>query len=180
MEYKIIESRRKTIAVQVNEDSEVIVRVPYNYPKVKIDEFVYVHKEWIEKAIIKQKQNSNRKLTLTETDIKRLKDIANIIIPQKVSYYSEIMGVKPTGIKITSAKKRLGSCSGTNSLCFSYILMLYPDQAINYVVVHELAHIVHHNHSKDFYNFVSKYICDYKKSEKLLKGSQKMPFDCNV
>lgn len=180
MEYRIIESSRKTIAIQVNDKEEIIVRVPYRYPKKKIEKFVYQQNDWIENAIKKQRQNNNNKLNLTENDIKMLKALANSIIPQKVSHYSKIMGVKPTRVKITSAKKRFGSCSSSDSLCFSYILMLYPEEAINYVVVHELAHLVHHNHSKDFYNLISEYISDYKKCEKLLKGKQTFPFDCNV
>ena len=87
----------------------------------------------------------------------------------RVDYYSRLMNVKPTGIKITSAKKRFGSCSGKNSICFSYYLMLYPKEAVDYVVVHELAHIRHHNHSKDFYSFVSEFMPDYKEREKLWK-----------
>ena len=72
------------------------------------------------------------------------------------------MNIKPTGVKITSAQKRFGSCNGKNSLCFSYILMLYPDEAVDYVVVHELSHIRHHNHSKDFYKLISSVLPDYK------------------
>lgn len=90
-------------------------------------------------------------------------------MPERVDYYSRLMNVKPTGIKITSAKKRFGSCSGKNSICFLYYLMLYPKEAVDYVVVHELAHVRHHNHSKDFYNFVSEFMPDYKEREKLLK-----------
>ena len=48
--------------------------------------------------------------------------------------------------------------------------MLYPNEAIDYVVVHELAHIKHHNHSKDFYSLISEYLPDYKDREKLLKA----------
>ncbi|MCD7797226.1 MAG: M48 family metallopeptidase [Clostridiales bacterium] len=48
--------------------------------------------------------------------------------------------------------------------------MFYPPRAVDYVVVHELAHIRHHNHSKDFYAFVEKYMPDYKQREKLLKN----------
>ena len=72
------------------------------------------------------------------------------------------MGLFPTGVKITSAQKRLGSCSYKNSLCFSYKLMQFPQDVIDYVVVHELAHIEHKNHSNDFYELISQYIPDYK------------------
>ena len=77
------------------------------------------------------------------------------------------MGVEPTCIKINSAKKRYGSCSGKNSLNFSLYLMDKDERFIDYVVVHELAHIVHHNHSKEFYALIEKYMPDYKERKKL-------------
>ena len=79
------------------------------------------------------------------------------------------MGVEYGSVKITSAQKRFGSCSGKNNICYSYILMQYPIEAIEYVVVHELAHTVHHDHSRDFYNLIAEYMPDYKQREKLLK-----------
>ena len=79
------------------------------------------------------------------------------------------MGVSYGTVKITSAQKRFGSCSAKNNICFSYILMQYPIEAIEYVVVHELAHTVHHDHSKAFYALIEKYMPDYKQREKLLR-----------
>ena len=90
-------------------------------------------------------------------------------LTERTEYFAKIMGVKPTGIKITSAKKRFGSCSGKNSICYSWRLMQYPAEAIDYVVVHELAHIIYKNHGKNFYKLIEKYLPDYKKREKLLK-----------
>ena len=72
-------------------------------------------------------------------------------------------------MKITSARKRFGSCSGKNSLCFSYWLMLYPQEAVDYVIVHELAHIVHKNHSAAFYRLIGQYLPDYRERIKMLK-----------
>ena len=90
-------------------------------------------------------------------------------IPQRVAHYAPLMGVTPTGIKITSARTRFGSCNGKNSLCFSWRLMLYPAEAVDYVVVHELAHIRHHNHSKEFWAFVESAMPDYRTRQALLK-----------
>lgn len=90
-------------------------------------------------------------------------------IPPKVRHYSTIMGLRPTGIRITSARTRFGSCSGKNSLCFSWRLMGYPEEAVDYVVVHELAHIVHKNHGPDFWALVGQYMPDYKRRRALLR-----------
>ena len=82
------------------------------------------------------------------------------------------MGTDYTGIKITSAKTRYGSCSAKNSLCFSLYLMQKPLYAVDYVIVHELAHTVHHNHGKDFYKLIEKYMPDYKDRISFLKGAK--------
>ena len=79
------------------------------------------------------------------------------------------MGLIPTAVKISSATKKFGSCSGKNSLNFSYRLMMYPPEAIDYVVVHELAHIKHHDHSKDFYKLIEQFMPDFRQREVLLK-----------
>ena len=79
------------------------------------------------------------------------------------------MGVTPMGVRISRAKKRFGSCSAENRISYSYRLMAYPEAVIDYVVVHELAHIRHKNHSADFYAFVARFLPDYKAREAILK-----------
>ena len=90
-------------------------------------------------------------------------------IPPRVAYFADVMGVKPKSVRITSAKKRFGSCSPKNALCFSLYLMQYPDDAIDYVVVHELAHVLHHDHSARFWSTVARYMPDYKRRRAPLK-----------
>ena len=79
------------------------------------------------------------------------------------------MGLTYTGITITGAKTRYGSCSPKNRLCFSWRLMAYPESAIDYVVVHELAHIVHRNHGPEFHKLVESVLPDHKERRALLK-----------
>lgn len=79
------------------------------------------------------------------------------------------MNLYPTGLKITSARTRFGSCSGQNSICFSWRLMDYPELAIDYVVVHELAHIVHKNHGSQFWALVERYLPDYRARRAMLR-----------
>ena len=82
-----------------------------------------------------------------DDEIKLLRKKAKEIIPLKVKHYAEIMQVEPTSVKINSAKKRYGSCSGTNNLNFSLYLMDKDERFIDYVVVHELCHRKHMDHS---------------------------------
>lgn len=174
-EYKTVRSKRKTLSVQITESCEIIVKAPYLYSDKKIRKFLEENSDRIDKALEKMSKRKEMKLDLTEDDIKLLKLKAKEILPKKVEYYSVVMGLKPETVKITSAQKRFGSCSSKKHICFSYILMLYPDEAIDYVVVHELSHLVHMNHSNDFYSLVASVLPDYKKREKLLKSKQAMP-----
>lgn len=168
MEIKVIKSRRKTISLSVDDNLNAVVRAPYGVSNEKINDFVESNREWLMKATERKKTQLER-TDLSEDEIVNLIHLAKDIIPKRVEYYSGIMNLCPTGVKITKAKKRFGSCNGKNSLCFSCFLMKYPMEAVDYVVVHELAHIKHHNHSKDFYNLINHYMPDYKQREKLLK-----------
>ena len=79
------------------------------------------------------------------------------------------MGALPTKINFTSAKRVFGSCTTQKHLNFSFRLALYPFEAIEYIVVHELAHLFEMNHSKRFWAVVEKQLPDYKERKKLLK-----------
>lgn len=172
-EYKLVRSNRKSLSVEVNKKLEVIVRAPYLLPKFTIESFVKSREAWIENALLKmQAKLENAPADLSVDELNFLKQKAKEILPQKVEYYGKLMGLTPTAVKITSAKTRFGSCSGKNSICFSYRLMHYSDKAIDYVVVHELAHIKHKNHGKSFYALVEKYMPDYKERQKILKLPQ--------
>ena len=94
---------------------------------------------------------------------------AKAVLPERVAYWAARMGVEPAGITITAARTRFGSCSGKNRLNFSLYLMDYPAEAIEYVVVHELAHIRHHDHSTAFYGEVARYLPDWRSRRALLK-----------
>ena len=166
---KIIRSKRKTVSVSIDKEGGIIVRAPLKMPKNEINSFVNKNTEWIEnqqrrlKRYLEMYPEPDQELELT------LRQKAKSIIPQKVGYFSKAMGLYPNSVKITSAKKRFGSCSSKNCICFSWRLMRYPDEAIDYVVVHELAHIKHKNHGKEFYKLIKSILPDYKNFKNLLK-----------
>ena len=169
MEYTLIKSNRKTISIQVK-DGEVIVRAPLRAPERMINQFVISKEEWILSVLEKQAERANKYPEPTAEEIKALKNKAKDYILPRVEYYSSIMGLYPSDIKINSAKKRFGSCSAKNSINFSCLLMRYPQEAIDYVIVHELAHIKHKNHGREFYLLIESVLSDWRKRAKLLKG----------
>lgn len=168
MEYKIVYSKRKSIAIQVTPDGEVLVKAPKNTPKKNIEETVKKYSAWIEKTQKKVlgKDIGMKKASAEEEKLLRKK--ARELLPEKVNYYSDLLGVTPTRLTVTGARTRFGSCSGKNGISFSFYLMRFPEDAIDYVVVHELCHIIHHNHSKEFYKEIEKILPDYKRRKKLL------------
>ncbi len=165
-EYEVIYSSRKSLAIQVDGDCNITVRAPYGVSQKHIDSFVLEKKQWLEKTVSKQLIKKKNRKTFTDEEIAEMRKRAKTIIPEKVRYYAEIMGVVPKSVKINSAEKRYGSCSGENNINFSLYLMDKDEKFIDYVVIHELAHIKHHNHSKDFYEFVSRFMPDYKEISK--------------
>ena len=169
-EYRLIRSSRRTLALEVTADLEVLVRAPMRLSQREIDRFVEEHRGWIDRklAVQQQRRENNPARCITPEQERDLRRQAKELLPQRVAHFAPLMGVSPTGIKITGAQKRLGSCSGKNSLCFSWRLMLYPPEAVDYVVVHELAHIRHHNHSRDFWAFVERTMPDYRIRQRLL------------
>lgn len=169
-EYKVVFSKRKTLAITVKTDGNVIVRAPFGTSEKRIEEAVSENALWIEKNLKKLSEKENKFTEAAPEEEAALRKKAKEILPRKVEYYSGRIGVSPTKITVTGAKTRFGSCSGKNSISFSFYLMRFPEEAIDYVVVHELCHIIHHNHSKEFYREIEKILPDYKQRIKLLKS----------
>ena len=168
-QYELIRSRRKTLALEITKDCRVLVRAPQRLSKARIDAFVESHADWIARHLESQRQKAaSAPPPPTEAEVAALKARAKALLPQKVAFWSQKMGVTPTGIKITTARKRYGSCSGKDSLCFSCFLMNCPEEAIDLVVVHELCHIKVRNHGPAFYALLERYLPDHKERKKLL------------
>ncbi len=170
IEYRLVRSSRRTLGLEVTRELEVVVRAPLRLPQREIDRFVEQHRDWIiKKLAVQQQRRANAPdWRVTPEQEQEWRRQAKEYLPGRVDHYAALMGVTPTGFKVTGAKQRLGSCSGKNSLCFSWRVMLYDPAAIDYVVVHELAHIRHHNHSRDFWDFVEQTLPDYRQRQQLL------------
>ncbi len=165
--FPLVRTDRKTVGITVRPGGEVQVRAPKRMKYADIERAVRMHADWLQKAVI-QMQNKPPAPKIDKKQQEFLRTQAKKLLPVLVDYWAKRIGVTPTGLKITSAKKRYGSCSGKNSLCFSLFLMQSPMDSIEYVVVHELCHIRHHNHSCDFWAMVEQYLPDYRDRKKNL------------
>lgn len=165
MNIKVIYSNRKTISFKID-DGVLTIRAPYGLSAERIDYYLKKHRRWIDAHMLDKRQHVNE---LTDAEISALKAEAQDYFSLVTDKFSEIMGLKYGRIRITSAKKRFGSCSAKGNICYSYRLMLYPERAREYVVVHELAHLVHMDHSPAFHRLVESVLPDHKERRKLLK-----------
>lgn len=170
--YKIIRSKRKTIAIKVCDDGSVIIKAPRFASKTQIDSFVNAKTDWIEKTQKKIKERSARLAEvekLTETELKALVKEAKEYIPERVAHFAPAVGVKYGKITIRKQRSRWGSCSSAGNLSFNALLMLAPPEVLDGVVVHELCHIKQMNHSAAFYREVTRVLPDYRERNKWLK-----------
>lgn len=168
-DYEIVFSSRKTTVININPDGSVIVRAPIGVSKSKIDRFVRENEEKIERAKEKFSPKSGLYKTASPEEEKILRKKAREYLPRRVAHFAPVIGVSPGRISITGARRSFGSCSGKNNISFSFYLMRFPEEAIDYVVVHELCHILHHNHSREFYKEIEKILPDYEQRRNLLR-----------
>ena len=156
MEYQLIRSRRKTLEIAVQPGGLVVVRAPLRLSREKIEDFLLRKQDWIS---AKQKQLAEKPPVpqYTPEVIASMKARTLALVTPRVESFSKKIGVAPTGIHITSARKPWGSCSGKNSLNFSFLLADKPPAFIDSVVIHELCHILHHDHSPAFWALVRQY-----------------------
>lgn len=100
---------------------------------------------------------------------KRYRNTARQVFTERVAFFHPLTKGSYTSITIRDQKSRWGSCSSRGTLSFNYRLIFAPPKVLDYVVIHELCHLTHFNHSKEFWNMVGQIMPDYKVCQKWLK-----------
>ena len=177
-EVSVIRSGRKTVSIQVK-PNEVIIRAPMRMKEKEIEKFVESKRNWIEKHLksLSEKQKALENIEpYSDEEIRSFIKKAKEIIPKKVEFYAEKIGVTYNRITIRCQRTRWGSCSSKGNLNFNCLLVLLPDEIIDSVIVHELCHRKHMNHSAKFYEEVEKVFPEYRKCHEWLNrnGSKYM------
>lgn len=172
-EYELVRSERRTLSAEITPNGKLLVRAPRRMKLYEIEKFLSDKEYWIV-THLERAQNRDVRFDrdrYTELEIQEMKRrTAQIVIPL-VEKYKHLVGVEPSSVKINRAKKRYGSCGPNNGINFSCFLSLYPIEAIEYVVVHELCHILEHNHSARFYAEIERVMPDYLVRCKLLRDA---------
>lgn len=172
--YELRRSKRKTVSVEISREARIIVRAPLKMKTADIERFLLSKSVWIDSNLEKMKKISAiASEKFTDRELEALKKRAKEVITPKVERFASVMGVEYNRITVKAQKTRFGSCSSKKNLNFNAVTVLMPEQIIDYVVVHELAHLKEMNHSARFWHEVEKVIPDYKVRREYLKQQGK-------
>lgn len=173
--YRIVRSERKTLSVSIQPDCTITVRAPRSVSDSQIRRFLIEKQHWLITKYLeaKQKQEAIPCSDLTDTQraalTRRYIDAAKEYFPKRVAYFHQFTGGTYSRITIRDQKTRWGSCSSKGTLSFNWRLMLAPPAILDYVVVHELCHLRHMDHSPAFWQAVGEVFPDYASARKWLR-----------
>ncbi len=153
-EERLVEMQKGKKTTVVFENGKIIIKTPF-CEKLENNYEAEENKKVIEKL---------------QSDLKKwYKKQAYAYVSKRVEYYRSIVGVTVADVSIKSRKSQWGSCDSNGCLTFSWRLVMARPEAIDYVVIHELCHRKHMDHSRDFWNQVQKYMPDFKVQKQWLE-----------
>lgn len=175
---EIVYSSRRTVGLQIK-DCRVILRLPQCFPKSQIPVFLKKHQQWIVKHLekVRAEMEETRRQTeaaalpwkapgeMTPQEQEEMKHLFSL----RVRELAEGMGVSYGRITLRDQKSRWGSCSSAGNLNFNYRLYYLSPQLRDYVIIHELSHRRHMDHSAEFWAEVERYCPDYVRLRAELK-----------
>lgn len=175
-DYTLIRTGRHSMEIKVRPfTGEIELRIPRRISQASAEDFLRRNLSAVTEAVQQAKAiiPDRMQAELSPQEAKALKAAAAAVIPERVQYWTERLGLAlPDRISYTAAKQRFGSCrkypDGRVHLCFSYRLMQYPAEAVDAVVLHEIAHIRHMDHSDAFYALILSHMPDYHTRHALL------------
>ena len=177
--YTLIRSDRRSMQIQIEPfTGEILLRIPRRTAQKTAEDFLKRNLTAVLASVSRAKnmKPSGMDTVLSENTIRELKVQAAEYIPDRVRYWTQQLGLAmPDKISYTAAQKRFGSCrkypDGRVHLCFSYRLMQYPADAVDAVVLHEVAHMRYLAHSDAFYALILSHMPDYHTRHAKLKQS---------
>lgn len=157
------------MSLKVAEDGTLTVRAPYQMAVKTADAFVEGHREWILSRIQTYERLKEERPVYTDEERADGRERARERLEEKCQLYAKRMGISYGRITVREQKTRWGSCSAKGNLNFNWKLILMPEEILDYLVVHELAHRIEMNHSPAFWRAVEREIPDYRERRMWLK-----------
>lgn len=161
--------KRKTLVLSITQEGHLLIKAPLQMPEKEIERFIGQRRYWIYKQTKRILQENASRVVRSEEEVQELKEQAREVLTKRTDYYKEILKVDYQRIRIGDQKTRWGSCSSRGTISYNWHLVLMPERIMDYVVVHELCHLVEMNHSPAFWKKVSEILPDYEERRKWLK-----------
>ncbi len=176
----------KTLSLNITPSLEVILKMPNSCPQARANAFLKEQESWLKKTFLAMQEKHSLLRTNLEKyqnkilvfdEIKNandytltdLKKILKTYLEQKLPLIAQKMQTSYTHFGIRNNAKVLGSCSYHNRLSFALLLVCAQKEAIDYVIIHELAHTIHKNHSQNFWRCVKIFCSNYRALRERLK-----------
>ncbi|GHQ85138.1 metalloprotease [Helicobacter pylori] len=174
----------KTLSLNITPSLEVILKMPDSCPQARASAFLKEQEAWLKKTFLAMQEKhsllhsqtyQNKILVFDEEKsandytLTELKKILKTYLEQKLPLSAQKMQTSYTHFSVRNNAKVLGSCSYHNHLSFALLLVCAPKEAIDYVIIHELAHTIHKNHSKNFWRCVETFCPNYRALREHLK-----------
>ncbi|MFB1283481.1 M48 family metallopeptidase [Helicobacter pylori] len=176
----------KTLSLNITPSLEVILKMPNSCSQARASAFLKEQEAWLKKTFLSMQEKhsllhanlekyQNKILVFDEVrnandyTLTELKKILKTYLEQKLPLIAQKMQTAYTHFSIRNNAKVLGSCSYHNRLSFALLLVCAPKEAIDYVIIHELAHTIHKNHSKNFWRCVQIFCPNYRTLREYLK-----------
>jgi predicted metal-dependent hydrolase len=140
-------------------DGAVVVTAPTLFGLRSIENFVTTHSDWIRKKVDEARDRII--VRIRKADIPRLKREALALAEERSAHFAALYGVEYNKISIRSQKTRWGSCSKSGNLSFNYKIVALDRKLTDYVIVHEICHLLRFDHSKDFWHLVERSLPDH-------------------
>lgn len=162
IKYEIYRQKRKTIAMSFSDEGTLIIKMPKSCKMDQVYKFMKLKQNWILEHYIRIMKRLEKRQIITEKQYKDYLKSAATILNEKVQYYSKIIGVSYNHVTIRNQKTRWGSCSSKGNINLNWKLILMPDEIQDYVIIHELCHLIEMNHSPRFWRHVHKFCNNYQ------------------
>jgi len=157
-DYQIVRMKRRTIALHLLQDGTLEVRAPHRVSEKVLSEFVENKRDWIQKA--KERQAQAVVLpTFSDKEIHEMKEATKNRID---GFLQDFHGLKPQKVNIRKQKSVWGTCNKKGTISINAFCCLLPEPLFQYIMIHELCHLVELNHSIRFWALVSSYLPDWK------------------
>jgi predicted metal-dependent hydrolase len=156
--YSVVYSRRRSISIIVSPHDGVTVRAPYRTSDADIKKFVQKKSEWIKKHI-----DGFSKLTRIGHEGRPGAEESQMFLRRvnEIVFKYQAYNFHPENVVVRPLKTRWGSCTSKGKITINSSLINLDEKILEYVVVHELCHLRHHNHGKEFHKLLGELIPDY-------------------